>query len=47
MSSRLVTAGRISLPVSSAMSSTARTFAGSAIATSSVRSSMKPTGTAS
>ena len=47
MSSRLVTAGRISLPVSSAMSSTASTLAGSAIATSSVRSSRKSTGTAS
>ena len=37
-SSRLATAGRISMPVMIAMSSIATTFAGSAMATSSVRS---------
>ena len=44
MSSREATAGRTSSAVIIAMSSTARTLAGSAIATSSVRSSTNATG---
>ncbi len=40
------TAGRTSYPVMTAMSSTASTFAGSAMATSSVRSETNDTGTA-
>ena len=47
MSSREATAGRTSSPVMIAMSSTARTLAGSTIATRRVRSSTKATGTAS